>query len=279
MKISDNAVNATKSILAMFEQGKVPEVLANVFLSKDHTKPMSQWSFSNQCLAVFSGTTDARTFNQWKEVNRHVKKGAKAIPILAPITITDDEVGSDGKKKIKLVGFRGMPVFAIEDTDGMALPPSKHAEFISNLPLMEVAKKWGIGVGTMSSHLTGAAGGYSPSSEMIYLGVENMSTWVHELVHAADNRLGTLTKGKGQCPDNEVVAELGGAVLLSMTGHPVEADLGGCHNYISKYAKEAGQNTVPYAMSLIKRIGACVTLILSESKEFSGLVIDTEQPA
>ena len=61
-------------------------------------------------------------------------------------------------------------------------------------------------------------------------GVQNLSTWAHELIHAADDRLGKLGKCK---VNNEVVAELGGAVLLQCLGKPVEADLGGAWNISS----------------------------------------------
>ena len=42
----------------------------------------------------------------------------------------------------------------------------------------------------------------------IALGVENLSTWAHEFIHAADDRLGHLTEN-GQHWRAEAVAELG----------------------------------------------------------------------
>ena len=59
----------------------------------------------------------------------------------------------------------------------------------------------------------------------IALGVENLSTWCHELVHAADDRNGKL---RGKKVRKETVAELGGAVLLSILGYENKTDLGGC---------------------------------------------------
>ena len=51
----------------------------------------------------------------------------------------------------------------------------------------------------------------------IELCVKNLATWCHELVHATDDRNGSL-KEKGQHWRSETVAELGGAVLLEVLG-------------------------------------------------------------
>jgi hypothetical protein len=69
----------------------------------------------------------------------------------------------------------------------------------------------------------------------IHLGVKNLSTWAHELVHAADDRNGKL-KEMGEHWRSETVAELGGAVLLEIHGFSQDADVGGCSQYIQTYA-------------------------------------------
>jgi len=97
---------------------------------------------------------------------------------------------------------------------------------LEGLPLREVAESWGIKIESFNSREGGCLGYYS-SAGSIALGVENLSTWCHELCHAADARnIGGLKPG--QRVDQEVVAELGGAILLTILGKPVDADLGGC---------------------------------------------------
>jgi len=54
--------------------------------------------------------------------------------------------------------------------------------------------------------------------------VENLATWAHELIHAADDRLGNMIE-TGQHFRSEIVAEMGGAVLLYAMGYKKDADL------------------------------------------------------
>lgn len=71
------------AILEKFKSGDMPEAIAlATFLTSNI--PSNKWSFTNRTIMFLSGTGDARGFQQWKEVNRYVKKGAKAVYILAP---------------------------------------------------------------------------------------------------------------------------------------------------------------------------------------------------
>ncbi len=88
-----------------------------------------------------------------------------------------------------------------------------------------------------------------------------MATWAHELIHAADDRLGALTE-RGQHWRSETVAELGGAVLLSCIGQNHDADVGGCWEYIQAYAKANGKDATSAAMSVLSRTCKAVALIL-----------------
>jgi N-terminal domain of anti-restriction factor ArdC len=63
-------------------------------------------------------------YQTWKEFGRYVKKGAKGILVLAPIhrKKTIEEISEqEGSAKV-LVGFRGVYVFDLADTDGRPLP-------------------------------------------------------------------------------------------------------------------------------------------------------------
>ena len=82
------------------------------------------------------------------------------------------------------------------------------------------------------------------------------------MVHAADDKAGTITRAPGQQPDNEIVAELGGAVLLEVLGHETEADRGGCWDYVQRYATDAGIEPVAACQRVLKRTCDVVALIL-----------------
>ena len=75
------------------------------------------------------------SFKKWKELGRHVKKGQKAIEILAPIqkkveTPARDDTGrvlldEDGKqvtKQSSYTYYKFVPVFADNQTEGEPLP-------------------------------------------------------------------------------------------------------------------------------------------------------------
>jgi hypothetical protein len=91
-----------------------------------------------------------------------------------------------------------------------------------------------------------------------------VSTWAHELIHAADDRLGNLTE-RGQHWRSEIVAELGGAILLEALGESYESDRGGCFEYVQGYAMEAGLEPVQACMAVLKRTCDAVNLLLSEA--------------
>jgi hypothetical protein len=98
------------------------------------------------------------------------------------------------------------------------------AEWIESLPLLDVAKSWELSVEAFNGGRCTSLGRYKWNAG-IARGVKSLSTWSHELVHAADYRNGSL-KELGQHWRSETVAELGGAVLLHVLGGEHDADLG-----------------------------------------------------
>ena len=161
-------------------------------------------------------------------------------------------------------GFRSVRVFAVEGTEGEAIPESEglYGEWVKQLPLVEVAEAWNITLGTYS-HRSGDPLGYyqfgSSGNKAIMLGVENLSTWTHELTHAADDRLGWLKEAKWH---KEIVAELGSAVLLECLGRSHDADFGGAFEYIESYAASAHKPVVKACSEVLDRACNCVKLIL-----------------
>jgi len=204
--------------------------------------PCTKWSFLNQLTVLLSGTIDARGFKQWMEAGRSVKKGSKAFYILAPRQgkRTETVVNDDGKKEEKektWLYFVDIPVFRYEDTEGEELPYKKELETrtqkMETLPLIDVARKMGIPVVAGFSKI--AYGIYSTSGK-ITLATDDQQTFLHELSHAIDHRLGNLPKfpTHDQRAMAEVVAELSACFLAHLVG--LKADMAGTQRYIKSYA-------------------------------------------
>ena len=269
------AESAAQRILELFRSGNIPQSLAPIFIRRKDDLPCRKWSWSNQLLTALAGFDDARGFRQWGQVDRHVRKGERAFYILAPCTkrIRErDDTGAESERFI-VYGFRAVPVFGFEQTDGEPLPDRVESErFIDGLPLVSVARSWGLTVKTFDGERARYAGYYRPGSA-IALGVENVSTWAHELAHAADDRCGAL-QGSSKL-SREIVAELGGAILLQCLGCDHESDLGGCWQYVESYAKANQQKTLTVCEALLRRTCDAVALILNTAGELSATETET----
>lgn len=277
MKYYGQSESVCKAIVERFEKGDLPAAIAPIFINRSDNVPSGSWSFMNRFVCAINGTADARGFRQWEAAGRRVKKGSKAFHILGPCLGKKTEKDESGEEKTHAVlyGFKSIPVFAIESTEisdpakwetagGVDLAEESR---LKALPLREVAESWGLNVTSYSGRDKGYLGYYQAGST-IAIGVKNLSTWAHELVHAADDKLGALTKGPGQKQDNEIVAELGGAVLLQIIGEPVEADLGGAWDYIKSYAGTDAGKAVGLCFKFINRICGAVNLILETASNY-----------
>lgn len=228
---NEKVTAAMETLVSILEKGDLETVTRAVFLSKTQ-KPCAKWSFNNQLIMLCSGTEDARGFRQWKQAGRYVKGGSKAFYILGPMTKKfKDDAGED---QFKVTGFKSIPVFRKEDTDGEPLEedsfqleiPSRFDGIISELGLQ-------IGAVPFDGH---CYGWYTPGA--IKLATPEIKTFLHELTHAVDDKLHGL-KG-GQHADQELVAEFGAAVLGKLLGY--EIPLGNTRAYIECYGtvKEIG---------------------------------------
>ncbi len=262
MKATDTAEQAAIRLLNLFQNPEqLPAALAKVYLCPSIPgAPCEKWSIGNRLLLAIQDTSDARGFKQWQEAGRQVRKGAKAIHILAPSTrkVTEE----DGTERVIVTGFRGIPVFRVEDTEGPELAPAGNPSFVDSLPLIEVARAWGIKVSVLPAG--SYYGAYYPGQNRIGLAVENLSTWAHELIHAADDRAGNLVE-RGQHWRSETVATFGSAVLLTLIGQGEHADLGGAYSYIEAYAQEAKLTAAQAAMKTLDRMHVAISLILSQA--------------
>jgi antirestriction protein ArdC len=274
---------AERIVDAFRQPDRLPAALAPIFIHREDDVPCRKWSWHNQLLVALCATVDARGIKQWNKAGRKVKKGSQALWILAPCIKKVAEKDDHGKEKERQIifGFRSVPVFAVEDTEGEPLPEgdNKYDSWVQELPLFEVAERWGIHVGTYTHQGANPLGYYryaSTGNQAIMLGVENLATWAHELVHATDHRVTNL---KGEKWHKEIVAELGGAVLLECLGKSHDADLGGAFSYIERYAQDAKVDTVRACIQVLDRVCECVRFILESAESVSTAAVSADSPA
>lgn len=274
MKLTEDAQRTADRIIESFRNpATLPAAMKQVFLTVPEC-PSSRWSFGNRFVVALAGHPDSRGFKQWLEVGRKVKKGEKALSILAPLQkkIETKEIDPETGNPVSIMvtyGFRGMPVFGYAQTEGAELEGVSLRDHFDAVPFLEVAESWGLSTLAYDAKGRGSLGFYRPGKE-IGLGVKNLSTWAHELIHAADDRTHKL-KG-GQHLDQEVVAELGGAILLSMIGRTEDADYGGCWSYVSGYAEREGKEPLSVCLAMINRTCLAVQTVVDEAVKL-GLIL------
>lgn len=162
---------------------------------------MPTYSFNNIVL-ILAQRKNARfvaPFSRWKELNRHVRKGEKAIRILAP-RFKKETNENTGVEETKLIGFINVPVFDIAQTEGEPLPIDEfklklHGESDEAARIfqwtMVLAEEDDCQIHIANAN--GANGYYSPAKHEIVIEA-NLSpnhkakTAVHELVHSRVHR-------------------------------------------------------------------------------------------
>jgi hypothetical protein len=273
---SQAAEEAAAKVLDAFRSPEtLPKALATIALPTCETHA-SGYSLRNQLIVWLFGYSDAAGFKQWRKYGRQVRKGEKAFPVLAPVTASFMKWDEEQQKDVRVTyvkGWKHVKVFGVEQTDIIDEEKwqryndaaQSNEEFLSTLPWTEVARAWDLAT-TADGNLAqyGVHGCYRHGVS-VEVAVENLSTWAHEIIHAADDRCGTLTQAWGQQPDNEIVAEVGGAVLCIVAGHEDAADLGGCYEYCNKYLGDA-KDPVQAAGKLIDRICAAVNLVMVQAQ-------------
>jgi len=215
--LNQKARSVLEQITAAFEE---PESLIDT-LSRaaqiPNTSPCIKWSPANRFLVALQGTSDARGYRQWQEVDRQVKKGAKSFGILVPRFKSIEE--EDEEKQAVLIGFIAASIFKVEDTEGEPL-----AETVTKtIPKLQVvADALEIPVTYTGAASDRVYGLYShkdkPESGAITLYTHDAFTHAHELAHALHHRTGKLRQGRSKEDkrDNEIVAEIGAAVLVNL---------------------------------------------------------------
>ncbi len=130
-------------------------------------------------------------FQTWRQLGRYVKKGAKGIVILAPISVKKQNAEDNSTEETEktAVGFRAVYVFDVADTDGQPLPelgsaqgdPEGYTERLKHLiALRRIQLEY-------SDAIYPAQGQCSPGKIVLLPGqsaAEEFATLAHETAHA-----------------------------------------------------------------------------------------------
>ena len=236
---NDKIKVATGCLMEMFRTQSFPEAIAFTIIHGDSTsKPSSHWSLGNRILMLVSGTRDARGYRQWETVGRQVKKGAKAIAIFAPLTKTVEDKTTSQNRTI-ILGFRPIPVFRIEDTEGEPIPGEIASTPATYPPFYEVAERMGIEV-RWSPIDENAYGYFSVLNNSITLHSQDSFIYFHELAHAVHNtfvNLNTIDINRA-----EIVADVTAAVLCQLQG--ICGYQAQTYEYVSKYCRDKAPKAV-----------------------------------
>ncbi len=176
------------------------------------------YSFCNVLLIHSQLPTASRAagFHTWRSLGRSVRRGERAIWILAPMTrrrADDDDSGEDTKPKPAVVSFRAVPVFDISQTDGEPLPQIAN-RLTGNGPqgavdqLRDVAATLGYSVSieplpgerngdcTFAEHRIRVRAGLSPA--------QSAKTLCHEIGHALMHDGSSVTRELAECEAESV---------------------------------------------------------------------------
>lgn len=239
MNVNEKVKNAMNEVVQAFENEDLESVSLAVF--RGMGKPSDSWSFLNRLVMILNNTNDARGFKQWKQVNRYVIKGAKAFHILVPmqkkvpkkiVKVNNEREEEEETININIItGFKAVPVFRYEDTEGEPLQEEDNTYEIP-YELNGIIEELGLTVS--KDGFRGAYGWYSPHKKSITLASSEMLVFLHELAHAVDDKFHNLNGG--QDPMEEVVAEFSAVILCYLMGY--QPHMGHAKHYIQSYGYE-----------------------------------------
>ena len=269
-KLSEKAQASLDQVVERFKAGDLGPVV-NVFMQRlelPENAPARKWSFANQVLAYAqSGCLDCRGYNQWQEVKRTVKKGTHGVFILGPCMKKVDDEKRPGEKKQILIGFTGISVHPLVNTDGDPIADYMPAE---PPPLLDVAKRMGVTV-TWQPVAPDRNGDYQQTTDHINVGTTDAKTFFHELAHAAHKRVAGTLKG-GQDTQQEAVAEVTATVLMHMYG--LGDRVANCWQYVAMYAPKDPLHAIQNALGDVEKVLS--VLLGSEEGELNASTEETD---
>ncbi len=174
-----------------------PGILSNAYRQFHGYSIGNQLLALSQCMARGIQPGPIATFNRWKELGRHVKRGEKAITLCRPVTVKRERVADDGTDETTAATwFVYRPFwFVLAQTDGRPLPEPpmptwNRAKALESLDVTEVP------FDALNGNVLGFARGrsiaISPLNPMPH------KTTFHELAHVllGHTAEGTLNDGE-----------------------------------------------------------------------------------
>ena len=236
-----------------------PEIRWTQLLNEAVTKPgtmmkayslFSHYSLGNQILALFQaaerGISPApiASFNRWRELGRHVKRGEKAIALCMPVTLKRkvSETTPDGQDVETEVPFKRFVFkrnwFFLSQTDGAefqapAIPAWDRTRALAALDVQEIPFEM----------LSGNCQGYSKDRQIAINPVAQMpaKTTFHELAHVLLGHTEEAVHDSETLPRSLREAEAECVALLCLESLGMDgAEF--CRGYIQGWI---GQNPIP----------------------------------
>ena len=247
-----------------------------------------RYSFGNTLLiwSQQASATHVAGMKAWNSMGRHVKKGEKGIAIFAPLLKKvrqhDAEANAGAETELenkteRLVGFRAVYVWDIEQTDGKTMPELKTEAPVmdGNSEILFVRILQASPVSVEYKDIKGSAKGYYiPKEERIVLSYklkpeEKAKTLLHELAHhfsississisAYDN---DNIVGENR-PTEEVIAE--GAAFMASAHFGLDSS-GYSFPYVASWSKDAEK--VLTAGKAMRKVALQLIEMVEEVKE------------
>lgn len=172
---------------------------------------------------------EVATYKTWESLGRQVRKGSKGMMILRPQMApkktdkSSEAAARDGQdgEEVKVMYFRAMTVFSIDQTDGEPLPEVERPEIAADgsdySPIFDRLAQWAISAGVVAevsvepARTDGTHGLYFPKEKAIRVFGDKtqpnqLATLAHELGHAVAGH-GTAEAEERTRGDKEIVAE------------------------------------------------------------------------
>lgn len=259
----------TDRIIAALDEGTVPwkrpwKVAGahRNLISKKNYRGINQWLLDLTAAAEGYSSPWWMTYNQAEGLGGNVKKGEKSTMIVffKPIRIETDEVDRFGKKIVKTIPLlKYHRVFNLEQTENIDPKKVPVEEKGNEFTPVERAEKLIAGMPKRPELQHGGDRAYyRPSEDYIRLPKQEQfdsaehyySTSFHEHIHSTghESRVGRKevedVKGFGGDPyaKEELVAEMGAAMLMALTGIEVdstkEATKAYCQNWGKRFKED-----------------------------------------
>jgi len=255
--MTPNAERAMQEVIEKFKTGDLSDIIQIAAFQIPASWPSSKWTMGNKMLAyVQARTLNARGFQAWKEVQRHVKKGSHAIYIWAPRIVKKEENGED---KTQLIGFFPVSVFPFETTEGEPLKDDMTPRQLP--PLFEVAAR--LGVTAKYQPVTPDRFGDCGHGK-INLGTDDPRVFWHELAHAAHQATDAEYKSRSS-QYKEIVAEFTACVIANLYGYDYS---GNSWEYLKMFSSDPLKAIMKSGQHIDQVLNLILTEEESEEEEF-----------